>query len=62
MDNASYSPDDIKGAIREAQELLASEEVQRNPRMVAKLNESLAKSREMYWESLIPGQGRRGRV
>jgi hypothetical protein len=62
IQNATYSPDDIHAAIREAQELMQSEEVQRNPRMMQKLNESITKSREMLWETMIPGTGRRSRV
>jgi F0F1-type ATP synthase epsilon subunit len=62
LENATYSPQDIQASIREAQELMQQAEVQANPRLMQKLQSSIEKSREMYWESMIPGQGRRSRV
>jgi hypothetical protein len=60
--NAVYEPDEIMENIREAQELLHNEEVRNNPRAAQRVNESIEKMRAMYWEAVIPGQGRKARI
>lgn len=62
LNNQTYSPDDMRTAIREAQEMLARPEIANNPKATAKLHESIEKSRQMLWESMLPGQNRRSRV
>lgn len=60
--NATYEPNDMRAAIAEAQEMLRRPDVQQNPALSAKIHESIERSRQMLWESMMPGQGRRGRV
>jgi hypothetical protein len=60
--NAVYDPEEIKENLDEAMQLLRTPEVRGNPQYYSKVSESIEKMRAMYWESLIPGQGRRARV
>jgi hypothetical protein len=62
QENAVYSPDEIKENIAEAQQLLRSAEVRSNPDYARKVEASIVKMREMYWESLIPGQQRKAKI
>jgi hypothetical protein len=54
--NAVYTPDEIKENILEAQELLRNPEIRNNPDAVRKVNESITRMREMFWESRFPGR------
>ena len=62
VENAVYSPDEIKENIREANELLQTEEVRNNPHAAQKIHQSIQRMREMYWEAALPGQNRKARV
>jgi hypothetical protein len=61
-ENQEYSAQDALNAINEAKELLQQEEVRNNPALSRKIEQAMQKSREMYWETMIPGQNRRSRV
>lgn len=60
--NAEYAPDDMLGAIREAQQMLQDPDVQKNPRQVKALHDAIERSRSMYWESKMLGQKGKARV
>lgn len=61
-ENQQYTAEDALTAINEAKEMMNRREVQENPALMRKLSQAMEKSREMYWETMIPGQNRRSRV